>query len=281
MKLTKEAMLSILPVVLAEDPEMSQLASVIAGAIADRIPEIDLARIYPRIDELPEALCDILAYDFKVDWWEYDAPLDVKRKTLRELWFVHRHKGTKGAVERAVSVSYPGTHLEEWFEYDGKPYYFRIEVPVKLESFTQAEEDKVRWLVDYFKNLRSVLESIAFLYEEMPTEVTPSSAMGRGLMITELPEIAADYTADGVLWIRAAMPVFSETVVDNDHTPFGLVTHEDRETLTFSVWEYLEMLGYSHITVSSDETEGEIIIECPGLTVETNAASREIILSGG
>ena len=281
MKLTKEAMLSTLPVVLAEDPDMAMLASVIAGAIAERIPEIDLARIYPRIDELPEALCDILAYDFKVDWWEYDAPLDVKRRTLRELWFIHRHKGTKGAVERAVSVSWPGTHIDEWFDYGGNPYYFRIEVPVKLASFTQAEEEKVRWLVDYFKNLRSVLESIAFLYGEMPTEISPASATGRGLMITELPEIGADYTADGVLWLRAAMPLFSETVVDRDHTPFCLVTHEDRNTKTFSVWEYLEMLGYSRITVSSDEAEGAIIIDCPGLTVETDAANREIILSGG
>ena len=45
---------------------------------------------------------------------------------------------------------------------------------MKLASFTQAEEEKVRWLVDYFKILRSVLESIAFLYGEMPTEISPA-----------------------------------------------------------------------------------------------------------
>ena len=104
MKITKDAILSTLPVVLAEDREMRALADPIAEALAARVPEIDLIRLFSRIDELPEDLLDILAYDFKADWWEYDATLEEKRAVFKKIWYVHRHKGTKASVETAIGA---------------------------------------------------------------------------------------------------------------------------------------------------------------------------------
>ena len=69
--------------------------------------EIEKAAIYPRIDELDEALLDILAYDFKVDWYGYDYPLETKRALLKSSFYIHRHLGTKGAVEAAIQSVYP------------------------------------------------------------------------------------------------------------------------------------------------------------------------------
>jgi len=218
MKLTKESLLSTLPVVLAEDPDMYALASVIAGSIADRIGEIDLARIYPRIDELPEELCDILAYDFKVDWWEYDAPLSEKRETLKRAWYVHRHKGTKSAVERAVGAKFPGTYVEEWFEYDGDPYYFRLTIPLHRRKTNNNENKQIRRLIDYFKNLRSVLESIIFVTDMEQTVIRPCSRLGRGYVRTALPELLRDKGFDYSLFVVTPMMGITETTLP-DITP--------------------------------------------------------------
>ena len=197
MKISKEAILSTLPVVLAEDEAMMALAEPMAEAMAERLPEIELVRLYTRIDELPEELLDILAYDFKADWWEYDATLEEKRAVFKKIWYVHRHKGTKASVEAAVGALFPGAAVSEWFEYEGgEPYHFRMNVPIKeqqVRGTAQDYKDRVLFLVNYFKNLRSVLELIFFTYEtELEGTIYALSHLGRGLQITNIPEWLPD-----------------------------------------------------------------------------------------
>ena len=73
--LTAENLLRALPEVLRNDESMAALAASVAQVLARRPEEIQRLAIYPRIDELPEELLDILAYDFKVDWWDADYTL--------------------------------------------------------------------------------------------------------------------------------------------------------------------------------------------------------------
>ena len=98
-ELTMAALLSTLPDALREDRQAYALARVFARALADFAGSLDALRIYPRIRELPEALLDLLAEDFKVDWWDADYTLKEKRETLAGSWRVHRMLGTKAAVE--------------------------------------------------------------------------------------------------------------------------------------------------------------------------------------
>ena len=124
---TAEEFLRALPPVLRNDRRMMALGQVVAEELSDRMSEIEKAAIYPRIDELDEALLDILAYDFKVDWYGYDYPLETKRALLKSSFYIHRHLGTKGAVEAAIQSMYPKSIVEEWFDYveGGNPYTFR------------------------------------------------------------------------------------------------------------------------------------------------------------
>ncbi len=124
--LTAENLLRALPRVLQEDKVALALASAIAAEIEEAVCKVDLASIYANIDTLDEALLDILAKDFKVDWWRADASLDEKRYTLKTSWYVHRHLGTKAAVETAIRDFIGHGIVQEWFEYGGKPHHFRI-----------------------------------------------------------------------------------------------------------------------------------------------------------
>jgi phage tail P2-like protein len=83
------------------------------------VNEIDSLRIYTRIDELPEDLLDILAYDFKVDWYDYGYPISVKRDLIKNSVKVHMMMGTKFAVETGIRSLYPNSELEEWFDMAG------------------------------------------------------------------------------------------------------------------------------------------------------------------
>ncbi len=161
--LTAENLLRALPEVLRNDESMAALAASVAQVLAQRPEEILRLAIYPRIDELPEELLDILAYDFKVDWWDADYTLEEKRRTLKNSWRVHRMLGTKAAVELAISAIYPDAHVSEWFEYGGDPYHFKLQIDVSHETVGSERYRRVLDRVNFYKNLRSHLDSIIYV----------------------------------------------------------------------------------------------------------------------
>lgn len=128
--LTADNMMQQFPIALQKDPKTVALGQAIAKVMESRQDEIDSLRIYTRIDELPEWLLDILARDFAVDWYDRSYTLEEKRKTIKDSFYVHRHRGTKAAVERAISAIYPNPKVLEWFEYGGDPYHFKLRITV-------------------------------------------------------------------------------------------------------------------------------------------------------
>lgn len=160
--LTPENLLRTLPTVLQGDESTAALASSIASVLAGRVEEIKGLLIYSRIDDLPEELLDILAKDFKVDWWDGDYSLEEKRQTLKDSWRVHRTLGTKAAVVSAISAIYPDTKVLEWWEYGGQPYHFRLLIDSTYEHVDPEKHQRVMEKVDYYKPLRSVLDETEY-----------------------------------------------------------------------------------------------------------------------
>ena len=155
---TKENLLQTLPSVLANDAGMQPLGETASTVLAALWNNIDLPTIYSRIDELPESLLDILAKDFKVDWYNYDHPVETKRAVIKDSFFVHKHLGTVGAVKRALSDVWPSFSLEEWFHYGGEPYHFRVAIADK--DFTVAKREQAIRYINLVKNVRSWLDDI-------------------------------------------------------------------------------------------------------------------------
>lgn len=160
--ITVDNLLRTLPDALRNDENMKALGQAIADKLATRPSEIASLSIYARIDELPEALLDILAYDFKVDWWDPNFTLAEKRQTLKSSWNVRRRLGTPYAVEKALSAIYPDSQVKEWFEYAGAPYHFKLLIPVDQSILDPTKHAKVLSLVAFYKNLRSVLDEVEY-----------------------------------------------------------------------------------------------------------------------
>lgn len=160
--LTKENMLRAFPDALKVDQSTLALAAATATLLERRTEEISRLNIYTCIDQLPEALLDILAWDFKVDWWDGNYTLEEKRQTLKDSWHVHRTMGTKAAVLRAISAIYPDTKILEWWEYGGEPYHFRILINSTFENVDPAKHQRVMERVDYYKPLRSILDETEY-----------------------------------------------------------------------------------------------------------------------
>ena len=182
--LTAENLLRALPEVLRNDESMQDLAASVAQVLAGRPDEIQRLAIYPRIDELPEEMLDILAYDFKVDWWDADYSLEEKRRTLKDSWRVHRMLGTKAAVVTAISAIYPDTQLQEWFEYEGQPYHFRLLIDATFDDVDPIKHQRVLDRVAYYKNLRSTMDEIEY-YDTGGTSISYFGAETIGCEIVD------------------------------------------------------------------------------------------------
>lgn len=160
--LTEENLLRQFPIALQRDGAASALAKVTARLLARRPEEIDRLCIYPAIGQLDEKLLDILAYDFKVDWWDPDYSLEEKRRIFKASWYVHKHLGTRAAVETAIRAIYPHAGVREWFQYGGKPYHFKLDIDLTNEISDAARPWRVLERVNFYKSLRSHVEEVVF-----------------------------------------------------------------------------------------------------------------------
>lgn len=156
----KAALLDVFPYALARDEDKEKMAESVSPLLAQVVSETDRASLFTQIYALPEWLLDILASDFKVDWYDYEGTVDEKRKTIQECMFIHRYKGTKYAVETALRSVYSKVTVNEWFEYGGEPFHFNV----AINDSTNDREKRSRILekIQYYKNLRSVLDSVTF-----------------------------------------------------------------------------------------------------------------------
>lgn len=154
---TCDNLISTFPYVLSTDKKQEALANATAEELSSLYEQNRYAEVYNRIDELDEELCDILAYDYKIDWYMWTATVEAKRALIKSHFEVHRHLGTKGAVTTALSAVCPGTYVEEWFEYGGKPYYYRVIIDV-TEQKTAIRQTEIERMLRIFKSVRSVLE---------------------------------------------------------------------------------------------------------------------------
>ncbi len=158
-----DILLSSFPPSLAVDGNKYTLARVIAEELQELLSGCDDLRIYSRMDELDEELLDILAFDFAVSWYLYNGTIATKRAQIKSCFYVRRYMGTKAALVQALCDLCPGSSVEEWFEYGGDPYYFRVILDVTEQRLPIVQQDVERY-INIFKSLRSVLESNNIVY---------------------------------------------------------------------------------------------------------------------
>ncbi len=150
-----------LPKPLTHDPKMIALATAAANELLTVSGAVENVLIYSRIEDLPEELADVLAYDLHVDWYDYSYPADVKRDLLKSSVKVHKKMGTKYAIEKALSALCPENKVEEWFEYGGQPGHFRIACDVTRSRIFASYADIVR-AVKMYKRLSAHMDEVVY-----------------------------------------------------------------------------------------------------------------------
>lgn len=123
--------------------------------------------LYPRINELSGVVLDELAWGLHVDAYDALASDDVKHRMILNSYLIHKFKGTAFAVQKIVeSVFGEAGKIEEWPEYGGDPYHFRIDIFVQDAGVTEVEQARALELVNAGKNVRSELDGLRLILSQ-------------------------------------------------------------------------------------------------------------------
>lgn len=105
----------------------------------------------------PAVLLPWLAWSFHVDAWDNDWSEAQKRSYIANALYIHQHKGTIGAMRRAMESLGYGFRITEWFDMvpQGAPYTFEIEIIVPNEGIDETTYRRVEPIIMDAKNVRS------------------------------------------------------------------------------------------------------------------------------
>ena len=116
----------IIPPSISGDRHIQSIISATDPQLQEVSQSIREAFIISRIDELPENVIDLLAWQWHVDSYEPDLDIETKRELVRDSVRWHRKKGTKSAIKSALEkLDFVPTFLE-WFDIGTKPHTFEI-----------------------------------------------------------------------------------------------------------------------------------------------------------
>ncbi len=155
-----------LPRVLQKQPWVEALSRAVLDLHRQTMGFIDGSQIYTAIDTVSEAVLDALAVSWKIDWYDPEYDLEQKRRIVQTALTIRRTMGTAAAVKAQADAIYPGSTVEEWYEYGGKPGYFRLRVNImtveEQEKFAAMSMAEIERRLAAAKRFSSHLEEVEY-----------------------------------------------------------------------------------------------------------------------
>ena len=146
----------ITPDSIAGDPQVSSLIT----ALDPELQEISRASLEPlimsRIDELPENVIDLLAWQLHVDFYDLAGTLKMKREAVKGSILWHMHKGTQWAILEALRMIDIKAEFVHWHDSGAEPYTFALKAIVSGDFYRTKGRDKLQSSIR-----RAVMESKA------------------------------------------------------------------------------------------------------------------------
>ena len=129
--------IELFPPNLRKDENVQAFAEILDRVFSE-LTEQDLQKLFVyAVDNQPEEVLDWLAWQFHVEGYDLAKTVEEKRNLVKNAIELHRYKGTKYAVQKALSILGLTTEIVEWFETGGNlpPHTFGIRTASVPEDF--------------------------------------------------------------------------------------------------------------------------------------------------
>ncbi|MDC9588192.1 phage tail protein I [Xenorhabdus sp. XENO-10] len=98
-------------------------------------------------DTCPASLLPYLAWAWSVDRWDENWPESTKREVIKSSLFLHKHKGTIGAIRRVVEPLGYLIRVKEWWQTNDEPGTFRLDIGVLDSGITHEMFEELENLI--------------------------------------------------------------------------------------------------------------------------------------
>ena len=211
--LENTSILDVLPINLVDDEQIIAASKAFDNEKVKIQRAYTLCNILSDLESLTNEALDILAWQWHIE--NYDSEnLNKKQKCsmIQQSLRWHQKKGTRKIVEESMSVIYENTCLEEWYEYAGKPYHFKISTGT-TQSITEKNIAKLIQVINMVKNERSWLDEITLKRKSLGTTFFSSAkcvhkVVRIGLYRASIPPQYAK------IYIKGARHIHKEVVIN-------------------------------------------------------------------
>ena len=180
-KLEVISLRDIIPRSIANDKNVKAIISAADPEFQKVSQDTREAFIISRISELPENVVDLLAWQWHVDSYEPDLPIETKRELVLDSITWHRKKGTKASIESALKKLGFVPTIREWFEIGTKPHTFEVyghykDNDLKVDFLGPDTDEILTRVIEITKPARSKLLSL--IVAPIPIDMTKQPAIG-------------------------------------------------------------------------------------------------------
>lgn len=175
-------MTDIMPDSLKHGPEAQAMAYAISNMLQKLLDLSLKSGIYASIDWLDEEAIDLLAVELRTKYYGQWLTLEEKRKIVKKTLLWYCRAGTLYTVQELADFVFQDAKVEEWFQYGGSAYLFRIMVQVISQDISLEKFLEFLQAVYGVKNTRSHLEAVIYTCHK-ETEVKAVAAGGVGISI--------------------------------------------------------------------------------------------------
>lgn len=147
-------------------------------------------KVWCAIDKVEEIYLDYIAADCRTLFYSSSLEPDIKRSLISHAQFWYMKLGTSTAMKEMTDIVFKNndTFVEEWFEYGGKAYFFRITINIGSTGLTEEKIYELVKEIQVCKNARSLLEKIRYNLnaEKAVVHVNAVSVYGEKLKVKAL-----------------------------------------------------------------------------------------------
>jgi len=201
----------LLPPPLAKDER-----SIAMGEAVARLSNVDITPVLVYlIDGVDSSALPLLGEQFRVlgEGWQFARNDDERRALIKSAIEIKRYRGTPWAVEQVLQVlNLPG-ELQEWFDYGGKAYHFKVRIDLAGRGIDEQTYSALVKLIGMYKNKRSKLEALSFISSVSSDVPKIACATVSGEVTTIFPKMADEFVAVRPMRIAAGMQFVETTTI--------------------------------------------------------------------
>lgn len=209
------SLMDISPPSITCDKKVKDLITAIDPELLNVSEAISEAFIISRIKELPEAVLDLLAWQWHVDFYELAKGIDAKRDMVLKSISWHRKKGTRKAILEALEmlgVEAKFTSWQDLQEEGAQPYTFVIDAKLTSDFWERVDWTKptqtLRRAIQESKAARSYMSRL-YVYMESSSEHDIAVGIGSFSGVQHEIKINQKTAADSQNSIVTALAAFS------------------------------------------------------------------------